>query len=190
MSMTKTEARELKPIVRRRRDQLLRELRARRAELLRDAEKYLEDEKRVILDEFQSELDKLKAELEPLIERGYDLARRLQAEGFHINEGDNVRIEGGWAYVPVGKSVLEAKVVLDTYSRRKGSKKTLRDEIEAAYSRAVAEVNKNSDEFLDNLTLQLVDSEEAKAFIANLPTVDAFLPLPNGTPLSQILAVN
>jgi hypothetical protein len=190
MAMTKTEARELKPIVRRRKDQLLRELQLRRVELLRNVEKYLEDEKRVILDTFTTELEELKEELQPLIDRGYDLVLRMQKEGFALSHGSQTHQDGRYFDVPVKKEILGAEVKVDSYGRGKGNKKTLRDQIEAAYLKAKDEVINKTDEFLDNLTLQLVESEEAKDFIANLPTVDTFLPLPNGTSLTEILAVN
>lgn len=167
MGMTKTEARELKPVVNRKFNALTEELDIRYREL----RSMLEDQARIeyerVREGYIERLRDLFGEsFQQTVEELQDLIKIAEIEGIKIKSwGLPVNIDNLQRDVSTMVSINTSKVT-----------KKLQDDLYNKYGRARQELHRQKDDLLDNLTLLTVETEDAKKFLTSLPTVDSFLP--------------
>lgn len=187
--MTKTEARELKPVVNRSADRAIEDVKVRARELSATAGEYLKKERMPEVQEVQFRIDALRSKHEALVREASELMEDILERGLTVDGAATFSYNysgkvGRRTRTPILITEPEySKIEVDLeYGSR-----DLQEQIRIKRDQAILDINRTRDNLLNKLTLRTVSSEEAREFVEGLPTVDTFLPLPNGKSIKEIL---
>ena len=172
--MTKTEAKEIRTLVKSEYAFLDQELGGQTNRIKSDIRQHMEAEAEAALVGARKRTDKLRAKADKLKAEAHDLLRELQMEGFEL---------GGYRACElftfdVHDSNLTVKTV---QSRLKAANDIVDQQVHDA--RRGLKVNEN--EAVRKLTLNMCDTDEARSFIENIPALSELVQMPN---LKQLTA--
>ncbi len=159
MTMTKSERDELRRLVRQRTKVLREEVKARTTELVADVEQklvarfYERDQKRLTAE----------SEIQTIIDDAND--RIAEALG-----KVDMQLTG------IGRSVLPPGHIRWDQTDRLALRQAAMRDIEARAAAAILQLSRQEVDLLENLARGALESDEAMAFLANLPTVGELVP--------------
>lgn len=167
-TMTKTEAKEIRTLVKSEYSFLDQELGGQSSRIKADIRKELEAQADIALAGARKRTDALRKKAEKLRLEAHELLRQLQSEGFELS----------------GYGQPE----LFTYDVKDGGLKV--STVERAIQRAISEVDEqvhnarrglkvNENEAVRKLTLNMCDTDEARSFIENIPSLGELVHMPD-----------
>lgn len=172
--MTKTEAREIRGLVKSEYAFLDQELGGQVSRIKSDIRQHMDVEAELALTEARKRTDKIRAKAEKLKAEAHDLLRQLQAEGFELGGYGNPDLfsfevkDGNLKVATVEKRMRAAFDAVDT---------------QVHDARRVLKVQEN--EAVRKLTLNMCDTDEARQFVESIPTLAELVQMPD---LKQLTA--
>ena len=172
--MTKTEAKEIRTLVKSEYAFLDTELGGQVSRIKADIRQHMDAEAEAALVNARKRTDKIRAKAEKLKAEAHELLRELQAEGFELGGYGNPELftfdvkDGNLKVGTVEKRMKSAFEAVDTQVHN---------------ARRTLKVNEN--EAVRKLTLNMCDSEEARSFIENIPSLTELVSMPD---LKQLTA--
>ena len=172
--MTKTEAKEIRTLVKSEYSFLDQELGGQTNRIKSDIRQHMEAEAEAALTGARKRTDALRKKAKKLEDEAHELLRQLQSEGFELGGYGNSTL---FTY-NVADDKLEVKTVK---SRLKAANDIVDQQVHDA--RRGLKVNEN--EAVRKLTLNMCDTDEARSFIENIPALSELVQMPN---LKQLTA--
>lgn len=172
--MTKSEAREIRSLVKSEYAFLDQELGGQVSRIKSDIRQHMDSEAEIALTEARKRTDKIRAKAEKLKAEAHDLLRQLQAEGFELGGYGNPDLfsfevkDGNLKVATVEKRMRAAFDAVDT---------------QVHDARRVLKVQEN--EAVRKLTLNMCDTDEARQFVESIPTLAELVQMPD---LKQLTA--
>ena len=163
--ITKADARELKSVVRMRFDLLRTETSLRETELRQLVREQVIRENQERIDEYRDRVRALADEALALSRRLTDLADEAYQNGLHISGSIIVVNTEQWNVLPKNLDYEVQRRIQEVYTQSHATR---------------LGIDRQEVELLEKLTLQVLDSNQAREFIESIPTVDELIPLPNG----------
>lgn len=171
--MSKTEAKEIRSLVKSEYQFLDQELGGQVARIKSDIRQAFEAEAEAALVTARKRTDKLRAKAEKLKAEAHELLRELQGEGFEL---------GGYRMTDLFTfDVHDGNLKVATVEKRMKRAFDLVDQ-QVHDARRGLKVNEN--EAVRKLTLNMCDSDEARSFIENIPALGELVQMPNLKQLS------
>jgi hypothetical protein len=172
--MTKTEAKEIRSLVKSEYSFLDQELGGQVARIKSDIRAQFDAEAEAALIEARKRTDKLRAKAKKLQDEAHELLRQLQAEGFELQGYGNQELftfdvkDGNLKVATVEKRMKRAFDLVDqqVHDARRGLKVNENDAVRA-------------------LTLEMCDTDTARGFIEKIPTLGDLVQMPD---LKQLTA--
>jgi len=173
-TMTKTEAKEIRSLVKNEYAFLDQELGGQTNRIKSDIRQHMEAEAEAALTGARKRTDALRKKGEKLKAEAHELLRQLQSEGFELS---GYRSSELFTF-DVHDSNLEVKTV-------KARLKAANDIVDQQVHDARRGLKVNENEAVRKLTLNMCDTDEARAFIENIPALAELVQMPN---LKQLTA--
>jgi len=166
--MTKTEAKEIRTLVKSEYSFLDQELGGQTNRIKSDIRQHMEAEAEAALVGARKRTDALRKKANKLQADGHELLRQLQSEGFELGGYRNDEL----FTFEVHDSSLEVKTV-------KARLKSANDIVDQQVHDARRGLKLNENEAVRKLTLNMCDTDEARGFIENIPALGELVQMPN-----------
>jgi len=166
--MTKTEAKEIRTLVKSEYSFLDQEIGGQVNRIKSDIRQHLEAEAEIALTAARKRTDKLRAKAKKLEDEAHELLRTLQQEGFEL---------GGY-----GNSTLFSYTVADDKLKVVNVEKAMKrafDAVDTQVHDARRGLKVNENDAVRKLTLNMCDTDEARSFIENIPALGALVTMPD-----------
>ena len=166
--MTKTEAKEIRTLVKSEYSFLDQELGGQVARIKSDIRQHMEAEAEAALVSARRRTDKLRAKGEKLKAEAHELLRELQSEGFEL---------GGYRQDELFTfDVCDGNLKVATVEKRQ---KAAFDAVDTQVHDARRGLKVNENDAVRKLTLNMCDTDEARSFIENIPALAELVSMPN-----------
>jgi hypothetical protein len=170
--MTKTEAKEIRSLVKSEYSFLDQELGGQVARIKSDIRQHMEAEAEAALVGARKQIDKIRAKAKKLEEEGHELLRELQTQGFEMNyRGQNLL-----------SATVNDNIKVATVEKRQ---KAAFDAVDTQVHEARRGLKVNENDAVRKLTLNMCDTDEARSFIENIPALAELVSMPD---LKQLTA--
>lgn len=166
--ITKTEAKEIRSLVKSEYSFLDQELGGQTNRIKSDIRQHMEAEAEAALVSARKRTDALRKKGQKLAEEAHELLRQLQAEGFELG---GYRQDELFTF-EVKDSNLEVKTV-------KSRLKAANDIVDQQVHDARRGLKLNENEAVRKLTLHMCSSDEARSFIENIPALAELVQMPD-----------
>ena len=172
--MTKTEAKEIRTLVKSEYSFLDQELGGQVARIKSDIRQSFEQEAEAHLTRARSKVDKLRKKAKKLEEEGHELLRELQLDGFTL---------GGYGKPELlTTNINDGSLKVENVEKRM---KTAFDAVDTQVHDSRRSLKLNENEAVRKLTLNMCDTSEARSFIENIPSLAELVSMPD---LKQLTA--
>lgn len=172
--MTKTEAKEIRTLVKSEYSFLDQEIGGQVSRIKSDIRQQLEAEAEVALTSARKRTDKLRAKANKLKDEAHDLLRQLQAEGFELGGYRNDEL--------FSFEVKDSNLKVSTVEK---AMKRAFDAVDTQVHDARRGLKVNENEAVRKLTLNMCDTDEARSFIENIPSLGELVSMPDVKQLTQ-----
>lgn len=169
-TISKTEAREIRSLVKNEYSFLDTEIGGQATRIKSDIRQQLEAAEEAAIQGARKKIDAVRKKAKKLEEEGHELLRELQSEGFVMKGSTNYR------KVAIVEATVNDELEVSTIQKRM---KAAFDAVDLQVSDARRGFKLDENEATRKLTLNMVDSDEAREFINNIPTLDALIAMPN-----------
>lgn len=172
--MTKTEAKEIRSLVKSEYAFLDQELGGQVSRIKADIRQHMDAEAEAALVGARKRIDsKIRAKAEKLKAEAHELLRELQAEGFELS---------GYRRSELFTFDLHEDLKVSTVEKRM---RAAFDAVDQQVHDARRNLKLNENEAVRKLTLNMCDTDEARSFIENIPALSELVSMPN---LKQLTA--
>ncbi len=173
-NMTKTEAKEIRTLVKSEYSFLDQELGGQSSRIKADIRKQLEAQADIALAGARKRTDALRKKAEKLKTEAHELLRSLQAEGFEL---------GGYGSSELFSfDVKDSSLKVSTVER---AMKTAFDAVDGQVHDARRGLKVNENDAVRKLTLNMCDTDEARSFIENIPSLGELVQMPDVKQLTR-----
>ena len=166
--MTKTESKEIRTLVKSEYSFLDTEIGGQVARIKSDIRQQLEGQAEIALQSARKRTDALRKKGEKLKNEAHELLRELQGEGFELGGYGNAEL--------FSFDVKDSNLKVSTVEK---AMKRAFDTVDTQVHDARRGLKVNENDAVRKLTLNMCDTDEARAFIENIPSLGELVSMPD-----------